>query len=127
MKLSAKPIGEYTPEDQAFYRFWYGHMRNDMMQPPLTDVSHATARYVWDAALGQQEAGSPFTVSAALRMLIADDAYAMTFQTFGQYRTALLKAIDAATAAAAPSPTPPSMVGSNSERAIEKWLSKEGS
>lgn len=31
---------------------------------------------------------------AELRRLIADDAYAMTFQTFGQYRTALLKAAD---------------------------------
>jgi hypothetical protein len=31
-----------------------------------------------------------------LRRLIADDAYACTFQTFGQYRTALLKAFDAA-------------------------------
>jgi hypothetical protein len=30
-----------------------------------------------------------------LRSLIADDAYAISFQTFGQYRTALLKAIDA--------------------------------
>jgi hypothetical protein len=31
---------------------------------------------------------------AELRGLIADDAYACTFQTFGQYRTALLKAAD---------------------------------
>ena len=31
-----------------------------------------------------------------LRRLVADDAHACTFQTFGQYRTALLKAIDAA-------------------------------
>jgi hypothetical protein len=28
-----------------------------------------------------------------LRMLIVDDAYAMSFQTFGQYRTALLAAL----------------------------------
>jgi hypothetical protein len=33
---------------------------------------------------------------AELRRLIADDAFACTFQTFGQYRTALLKAVDAA-------------------------------
>lgn len=51
------------------------------------------------------EPADPFTVSAALRRLIADDAYAMTFQTFGQYRTALLKAIDNATAAAGVRPT----------------------
>jgi phage-related minor tail protein len=31
---------------------------------------------------------------AELRGLIADDSYAMAFQTFGQYRTALLKAAD---------------------------------
>ena len=31
-----------------------------------------------------------------IRALIADDGYAITFQTMGQYRTALLKAIDAA-------------------------------
>lgn len=31
----------------------------------------------------------------ALRRLIADDGYAMTFQTMGQYRTALLKAMAA--------------------------------
>jgi hypothetical protein len=36
------------------------------------------------------------TPVAELRRLIADDAYAMTFQTFGQYRTALLKTIDSA-------------------------------
>jgi len=30
-----------------------------------------------------------------IRSLIADDAYAMTFQSFGQYRTALLKEIPA--------------------------------
>lgn len=37
-----------------------------------------------------------------LRALIADDAHALTFQTFGQYRTALLREIDAM--GAAPSP-----------------------
>lgn len=40
--------------------------------------------------------GGGVSTVAALRRLIADDAYACTFQTFGQYRTALLKAIDAA-------------------------------
>lgn len=37
-----------------------------------------------------------------LRALIADDSYAMTFQTFGQYRTALLKAIDVLPASSQP-------------------------
>ena len=30
----------------------------------------------------------------SLRELIADDAYALTFQTFGQYRAALIRAAD---------------------------------
>lgn len=47
-----KPLSEYPAEDQAFYRFWYGHMLNDLMQPPLANVDHATARYIWDAAHG---------------------------------------------------------------------------
>ncbi|AGW94637.1 hypothetical protein N234_31805 [Ralstonia pickettii DTP0602] len=34
-------------------------------------------------------------VGADIRALIANDAYAISFQTMGQYRTALLKAIDA--------------------------------
>lgn len=33
---------------------------------------------------------------ASIRQLVANDAHACTFQSFGQYRTALLKAIDAA-------------------------------
>jgi hypothetical protein len=39
---------------------------------------------------------------ATIRQLVADDAHALTFQTFGQYRTALLKAIDQAS----PNPAP---------------------
>ncbi|WP_431512583.1 hypothetical protein [Variovorax sp. DAIF25] len=37
-----------------------------------------------------------------IRDLIADDAHALTFQTFGQYRTALLQNIDAALAPSLP-------------------------
>ena len=33
---------------------------------------------------------------STVRRLVADDAHACTFQTFGQYRTALLNEIDAA-------------------------------
>jgi hypothetical protein len=43
---------------------------------------------------------------ARIRSLIADDAYAASFQTFGQYRSALLKALDTALAASA-EPTEP--------------------
>jgi hypothetical protein len=47
------------------------------------------------------DAGMPLLAEAlprSLRNLIADDGYACTFQTMGQYRTALLKAFDAVTA-----------------------------
>ena len=35
-------------------------------------------------------------MSEELKRLIADDAYAASFQTMGQYRSALLKAVDSA-------------------------------
>jgi hypothetical protein len=51
----------------------------------------------WSLWLGWQAATASHAAEVAeLRRLIADDAYACTFQTFGQYRTALLKAADAA-------------------------------
>lgn len=40
----------YTDEDRAFYEFWYSHMQNDVMVGALADVSHSTARYIWDSA-----------------------------------------------------------------------------
>jgi hypothetical protein len=55
-KLQAAPLSAYSPEDQAFYRFWYGHMLNDLMQPPLANVDHATARYIWQAASAARSA-----------------------------------------------------------------------
>jgi hypothetical protein len=39
---------------------------------------------------------------ATLRDIIANDAYAATFQSFGQYRTALLQHIDTAALPTAP-------------------------
>ena len=41
------------------------------------------------------------TTTSDFRALLADDAYAASFQSLGQYRTALLKAL------AAPPPEPP--------------------
>jgi hypothetical protein len=61
----------YSPEDLAFYKFWYGHMKDDVMAGPVDGVRHATARYIWDAALAatppqpapqQSEAGIPASV-----------------------------------------------------------------
>lgn len=45
-------------------------------------------------------------VSTELRRLIADDGYAISFQTMGQYRTALLRVIDAHAAAWNARPAP---------------------
>lgn len=50
--IAAAPLDSYSNEDQAFYRFWYGHMQNDLMQPPLSEIPHSVARYIWDAARG---------------------------------------------------------------------------
>jgi hypothetical protein len=47
---AAERAANYTPEDREFYDFWYGHMLGDVMQAPLADVAHSTARYIWDAA-----------------------------------------------------------------------------
>jgi hypothetical protein len=49
--LRGAPPSAYSQEDHAFYTFWYGHMLNELMQPPLAGVSHSTARYIWDAAI----------------------------------------------------------------------------
>ena len=49
--MQAATLSAYAPADQAFYKFWYGHMLADLMQPPLVGMSHTTARYIWDAAL----------------------------------------------------------------------------
>ena len=53
--IQGAPWASYSPEDQAFYRFWYSHMLNDSMQPPLADINHTTARYIWDAAINNAE------------------------------------------------------------------------
>jgi hypothetical protein len=49
-EVVAAPIESYPSQDQAFYAFWYSHMLDDLMQPPLAGVSHSVARYIWDSA-----------------------------------------------------------------------------
>jgi hypothetical protein len=49
------------------------------------------------------------TTTPVFRALLADDAYAASFQSMGQYRTALLKAL------ATPPPEPPT------DEEIEEW------
>lgn len=55
-QIQAAPINSYPTADKKFFAFWYGHMKGDLMQPPLAEISHATARYVWDAAIAALEA-----------------------------------------------------------------------
>jgi len=62
-EVQARLLGDYTPADRAFYSFWYGHMLEDLMQPPLIGVAFSTARYIWDAALAAtQPAAAPAEV-----------------------------------------------------------------
>ena len=49
-EIKAAPPSEYSEADAAFFKFWYGHMLNDLMQPPLVGVPQSVARYIWDAA-----------------------------------------------------------------------------
>lgn len=49
-EIQAAPPSWYNAKDKAFHAWWYGHMKNDLMQPPLANVSHSEARYIWDAA-----------------------------------------------------------------------------
>jgi len=50
-RLVAAPVESYSTQDRAFHSFWYGHMLNEFMQPPLAGINHSTARYIWDAAM----------------------------------------------------------------------------
>jgi hypothetical protein len=50
-RMVAAPVESYPTQDQAFYAFWYSHMKGELMQPPLAGISHSTARYIWDAAM----------------------------------------------------------------------------
>lgn len=49
-------------------------------------------RYFWECEPASAPA-APATVTVKLRALIADDAYAATFQSIGQYRSALLRVL----------------------------------
>jgi hypothetical protein len=57
--IQGAPFSSYSPEDQEFYQFWYGHMLDDLMQPPLANVDHATARYIWNAARASPAPAAP--------------------------------------------------------------------
>lgn len=48
--IKAAQQDAYSDEDKRFHAWWYSHMVNDQMQPPFAQVSHSTARAIWDAA-----------------------------------------------------------------------------
>ena len=52
--LEAAPLSEYSKADNDFHKWWYSHMQNDLMQPPLNEVGYRVARYIWDAALRER-------------------------------------------------------------------------
>jgi len=52
-QVIAAPIESYSAEDRAFYAFWYAHMKDNMMQPPLHEVEHAVARLIYTAGRDQ--------------------------------------------------------------------------
>ena len=52
-QVIAAPIESYSAEDRAFYEFWYAHMKDNMMQPPLNTVHHAVARLIYTAGRDQ--------------------------------------------------------------------------
>ena len=52
-QVIAAPIESYSAEDRAFFAFWYAHMKDDLMQPPLHECSHAVARYIFTAGREQ--------------------------------------------------------------------------
>lgn len=66
---------------------------NSTTNPVIAAVADASGEML--ALEPQSQHTSGMTV-ASIRRLIADDSHACTFQSFGQYRTALLRAIDRA-------------------------------
>lgn len=51
--IQAAPPEAYTAEDRAFHAFFYSHMRDEVMQPPLHEIGYVTARYIYAAARAQ--------------------------------------------------------------------------
>jgi hypothetical protein len=49
-QIKALPVECYPENEKAFHAFWYAHMIDDLMQPPLAGIGIAAARYIWDAA-----------------------------------------------------------------------------
>ncbi len=81
---------------------------NSTTNPVIASVADASGEML---ALEPQSPRTSGMTIASIRQLIADDAHACTFQSFSQYRTALLKAIDQASP-----PSPSSSSSSEAER-----------
>ena len=75
-RIVAASMNSYPEADQRFFNFWYGHMFEDLMQPPLVGIDHATARYIWNAAEGDAIAAlqaEPQPDAAFVRNLLWDE------------------------------------------------------
>jgi hypothetical protein len=55
-ELVAAPLESYSPEDQAFFKFWYSHLSGDVISGPVCGTSFSAARYIWGAALASEAA-----------------------------------------------------------------------
>lgn len=62
--IKAASLDNYSTEDRDFFAFWYSHMQDDVMQPPLAGIWHSTARYIWDAARRTAPVSAPLDTQA---------------------------------------------------------------
>lgn len=46
-------------EEKAFNAFWYGHMLEELMQPPLCSIDYSTAKYIWNSARAADAPSKP--------------------------------------------------------------------
>lgn len=53
-KIIAAPASAYTPQQQAFHRYWYSNMLNDQMTGVHRNTSYASAWATWQAAIAAQ-------------------------------------------------------------------------
>ena len=67
-QLTAAPLDAYSAEDRAFFAFWYAHMKNDLMQPPLHEVAHSVAKLIHTAGREQ----GLMEAAAKVRAILAD-------------------------------------------------------
>jgi len=83
--IQAAPLEAYSKQDREFYAFWYSHMKGDLMQPPLADISHSTARYIWDSAIAAKPQSSGGEVVAWRLRASVESCGLQRFMTQAKY------------------------------------------